>query len=220
MAWKLYCTSFHEPQWLRMLCLALYKIENRYLRKLVRVILLSRRGAEVYSHTLREIYDKYHNVKIGLYSWHPMDISLSPGAVIGRYSNIARDLLVLNGSHPIKRKSSHAFFFNPGFGFVDKLLIERRSKFVIGNDVYIGVNVTIMPSVTLIGDGAVIAAGSVVVKDVPFFAVVGGNPAKLIKYRFNPETIERIIASQWWEKDIEELKADEQEFAGFLKDLE
>lgn len=203
-----------------MLCLALYKIENRYLRKLVRVILLSRRGAEVYSHTLREIYDKYHQVKMGLYSYGLLSVEIPPGTVIGRYTSVARGLFVINGSHPIKRKSSHPFFFNPGFSFVDKLLIERRSKLVIGNDVYIGANVAIMPSVTLIGDGAVIAAGSVVVKDVPFFAVVGGNPAKLIKYRFNPETIERIIASQWWEKDIEELKADEQEFAGFLKDLE
>jgi serine acetyltransferase len=77
-----------------------------------------------------------------------------------------------------------------------------------------------MPSVTVIDDGAVIAAGSVVIKDVPPYAVVGGNPAKIIKYRFTPEVIATMQASKWWEKDIEELKADEKEFAGFLKDVE
>jgi acetyltransferase-like isoleucine patch superfamily enzyme len=86
--------------------------------------------------------------------------------------------------------------------------------------VYIGFNVAIMPQVTNIGDGAVIAAGSVVVKDVPPFAVVGGNPAKIIRYRFTPETIDKINASPWWTKDIDELKADEKEFAKFLHPLE
>ena len=104
--------------------------------------------------------------------------------------------------------------------YVDKLLIKRRTKLIIGNDVYIGLKVIILPQVTNIGDGAVIAAGSVVVKDVPPFAIVGGNPAKIIRYRFNPEIIEEIIASQWWTKDIDELKADEKEFAGFLHPLE
>jgi serine acetyltransferase len=80
--------------------------------------------------------------------------------------------------------------------------------------------VTILPAVTSIGDGAVIAAGSVVVKDVPPFAVVGGNPAKLIKFRFSTETIQRIASSRWWEKAIEELMKDEEGFAEFLKLLE
>lgn len=220
MASKTTCFAFYEPEWFRKLCLALYKIESRYLRKLIRIILLSRRRAEFYSLTLREIYDKYHQVKIGLYSHNMFKADLPAGTVIGRYSSGPRDLLVINGSHPIRHRSAHAFFFNPIFGYVDKLLIERRSKLIIGNDVYIGLDVTIMPSVTVIGDGAVISAGSVVVKDVPPYAVVGGNPAKLIRYRFTPEIIEKIQVSKWWEKNIEELKADEKEFAGFLKDLE
>lgn len=212
--------GFREPEWFRKICLTLYKIKSRYLRKLIRIVLLCRHGAELYSVVLREIFEKYHQVKIGLYTYGPFYTQLPPGAVIGRYTSVPRELLVINGSHPIKHKSCHPFFFNPDLGCVDKLLIERRSKLIIGNDAYIGLDVTIMPSVTVIGDGAVISAGSVVVKDVPPYAVVGGNPAKIIKYRFTPEVIAKIQASKWWEKNIEELKADEKEFAGFLKDLE
>jgi acetyltransferase-like isoleucine patch superfamily enzyme len=190
------------------------------VRKLIRIILLHRDGAEIYSTVLREIFDKYHQVKIGLYTYGPFYAYLPPGTVIGRYVSLPRELLVINESHPIKHKSAHPFFFNPGFGYVDKLLIERRSKLVIGNDVYIGLDVAIMPNVTMIGDGAVIAAGSVVIKDVPPFAVVGGNPARFIKYRFSPETIDKVLASHWWEKDIEELKANKEEFASFHEDLE
>ena len=212
--------SFNEPKWLGKLYLALYKIKNRYLRKLLRIILLSRRGAAMHSLVLRAVFKKYHQIDIGLYSYGLFSLDLSPGTVVGRYTSVGSGLVVIHGSHPIKRKSTHPFFFNPDFGFVNELLIVRRSKLIIGHDVYIGLNVTILPQVTQIGDGAVIAAGSVVVKDVPPYAVVGGNPAKIIQYRFTPDVIEKIQASKWWEKNIEDLSVNEQEFSGFLKDVE
>ena len=98
--------------------------------------------------------------------------------------------------------------------------IKRRTELTIGHDVYIGMNVIILPNVTRIGTGAVIAAGSVVIKNVPPFAIVGGNPAKLIRYRFSEETIKKILASKWWEKDIDQLHADSSEFYTFLSPLE
>jgi len=82
----------------------------------------------------------------------------------------------------------------------------------IGNDVWVGRNAMILPSVKKIGDGAVIGAGAVVTRDVPDFAVVAGNPAVVIKYRFRPETIHKIKQSKWWDKDIEELKGNIEEF--------
>lgn len=213
--------TFRDPAWLDKLLVRIYHYQNKYIRKAIRAFLLKDGlSAEMYSKTLREIFSRYHGVDVGMYSHFAFHGKLPRGTVIGRYCSIDSNLLVINGSHPIRHRSSHAFFFNPDLGYVDQLLIERRTKLIIGNDVYIGLSVTIMPQVTNIGDGAVIAAGSVVVKDVPPFAIVGGNPAKIIRYRFNPETVEKIIASQWWTKDIDELKADEKEFTRFLHPLE
>lgn len=76
----------------------------------------------------------------------------------------------------------------------------------IGNDVWIGANVSIRAGVT-IGNGAVIGIGSVVTKDVPPYAVVAGVPAKVIRYRFDEETIEKLQALEWWNWDDETLKA-------------
>lgn len=68
----------------------------------------------------------------------------------------------------------------------------------IGNDVWTGMDVTFLPGVT-IGDGAVIAAGSVVTKDVPPYAIVGGNPAKALKYRFTKKQIKKLLKIKWWD---------------------
>ena len=184
-----------EPQWLCRLCDYLYGIGNDRLRKIIRKILQKRRGADFSSLILRHIFLKYHNIEVGMYSHFCFRTEFPPGTVIGRYCSIDGRMLVINGSHPITRRSSHAFFFNPCFGLVEKMPDVYRKKLIIGHDVYIGVNVTIMPSVNNIGNGAVIAAGSVVVKDVPPFAIVGGNPAKLIRYRISQKTINEITES-------------------------
>ena len=212
--------TYKEPEWSMRLLYSLYRFKSELLRRIIRRFLLRRDGAGLYSKTLRKIFAKYHSVQVGMYSFHAFDQILPSGTVIGRYSTMPGDLLVINGTHPITHRSSFPFFFNPELGYVDKLLVTRRTKLIIGNDVYIGLNVTIMPQVTNIGDGAVIGAGSVVVKDVPPYAVVGGNPAKIIRYRFSPETVDKVIASQWWTKDIDELKKNEQEFSAFLTPLE
>jgi tetrahydrodipicolinate N-succinyltransferase len=73
-------------------------------------------------------------------------------------------------------------------------------KTQIGNDVWLGNNVMIRAGVT-IGTGAVVGMGSIVTKDVPPYAIVAGNPAKIIRYRFDEETIEKLLASKWWEKN-------------------
>jgi virginiamycin A acetyltransferase len=213
-------TTYKEPKWLYELFYYIYRFQNRYLRRIVREVILRREGAELYSETLRRIYSKYHGVTVGMYSYGVFDPVLPNGTSVGRYSSIARHLLIINGSHPLTHKSSHPFFYNPDLGYVDKLLITRRSRLIIGNDVYIGFGVTIMPSVTAIGDGAVIAAGSVVTKDVPDFAVMGGNPAKIIKYRFPRQIIDEIIQSAWWEKDIDKIRENCSEFESFLKPLQ
>lgn len=212
--------SYRDDTWLDKVALAMYRIQNKPLRRIAREILLRRKGAELYSKTLRKIYFEYYGVEIGMYTYGAFHPEFPPGTVIGRYASVPRNLVVLSGNHPITHKSCHPFFFNPDLGYAEELLISRRTKFLIGNDVYVGVGVTLLPAVTSIGDGAVIGAGSVITKDVPPFAVIGGNPAKLIKYRFSQETIDEITRSAWWEKDIEELRKDELEFVTFLRPLE
>lgn len=211
-----------EPDWLCKLCDYFYGFQNDDLRKIIRKVLLRRRGADFYSKILRSIFLKYHHIDVGMYTHFGFRLEFPPGTVIGRYSSIDSRLLVINGSHPIKHQSSHAFFFDPNLGYADRkaMINTSRTKLLIGHDAYIGLNATIMPSVSSIGNGSVIAAGSVVVKDVPPFAIVGGNPAKIIKYRFSQKTIDQITQSAWWDKDILELKNNPSEFERFFKDLE
>lgn len=80
----------------------------------------------------------------------------------------------------------------------------NKGNIKIGNDVWVGHNATIMSGVT-IGDGAIIATNSTVVRDVAPYSIVGGNPAKLIKFRFPEATIEKLLELKWWDWDIEKI---------------
>ena len=124
---------------------------------------------------------------------------------IGRYSSVAANVRVFNRSHPMEFKSTHAFFFNRNLKYCDKDLVDYI-PLSIGHDVWIGDGAIIMPNVTEIGNGAVIAAGAVVNKDVPPYSVVVGNPARIVRYRFSKEVIDELLASKWWEKSIEEIR--------------
>jgi virginiamycin A acetyltransferase len=169
--------------------------------------------------TLRKVYRDYHDIEIGLYSYGScFDLdNINAGTKIGRYCSFAEGVLVFNRNHPLDFKSMHPYFFNTRFGYVEKEIVPMRT-ITIGNDVWIGRNAIILPSVKTIGDGAVIGAGAIVTRDVPDFAVVGGNPAKVIKYRFSEETRRKIKDLQWWNRDIEALKDDLAEFTRAIEE--
>lgn len=140
---------------------------------------------------------------------------------IGRFCSIGDDVQFLTGSHPVgKNFSTSPSFYSPqatkyGNGLslrVDESVIEHcvsskdgKSAVYVGNDVWVGSRTTILSGVT-IGDGAVIGAGAVVTKDVGCYEIVGGVPAKLIRKRFDDETIDVIARLNIWEKDFEEIK--------------
>ena len=161
---------------------------------------------ESFSPTLREIFKVYHKVIIGKYTlggcFNPNQVG--PYTTIGRYCSIARTAFISNRNHPIEFKSTHPFFYNRGFGYCKTDNVEYK-PLIIENDVWIGHNAIIMPHVSKIGNGAIIGAGAVVNKDIPPYAIVVGNPARIARYRFSPETIEKLLQEKWWEKDIDEI---------------
>jgi len=191
---------------LAKLLFAAYAIEKDCFRNLILSLVNKLENGECYSPTLRAIFSHYHDVHVGMYS---MGSCFSIGhfdrhTTIGRFCSISRTAYAMNRNHPMDRKSTHAFFYNPVFGFCHEDRIPYTALW-IGNDVWIGHNVTIMPHVRSIGDGAVVGAGAVVNKDVPSYAIVLGNPARVVRYRFSFPTIERLLAERWWDRSIDEI---------------
>lgn len=125
---------------------------------------------------------------------------------VGNYCSIAKGVSWIPGNHPLKDCSTHPFFHRKEFGYFEGKNAEDNNKRIIGNDVWIGKNTLILPKVKLIGNGAIIGAGSVVTHDVEPYSIVAGNPAKLIKYRFSKEEIEQLEQSEWWKLQPEQLK--------------
>ena len=138
------------------------------------------------------------NIKIGRGTYLRKDIFVDDGVEIGRYCSIANDVVIGPSNHPITNFSTHPISYDVN-NYPDKDV-----KTIIGNDVWIGTRAIIKRGVK-IGNGAVIASGAVVTKDVEPYAVVAGVPAKLIKYRFDSETIQELQSLEWWNLPKESL---------------
>ena len=182
------------------------------IRRWIRRNILRLEGGGHFSRTIRRIFSVYHQVDIGMYTSGPCYYPphhFPSGTKIGRYSGVYEETVrIFTVNHPLDHISTHAIFYNPRLGYAKKGADIKRRGMLIGNDVFVGNNVTILPGVNKIGDGALIGAGSVITRDVPDFAIVVGNPAKIIRYRFSKETQLKIKASKWWDKDIGDLDLD------------
>lgn len=149
-----------------------------------------------------ESIGKYTYGKPTVYSW-------GEGAkiIIGNFCSIAKCDIYIGGNHRTDWVTTYPF------GHINKQPFNKfngighpatNGDVIIGNDVWISNNVTIMSGVT-IGDGAVIANNSHVVKNVEPYSIVGGNPAKLIKYRFTTEQIAKLLEIKWWYWDDDKI---------------
>lgn len=166
---------------------------------------------------------------IGSFSYSNSSLDLN--ANVGRYTSIASNVRLMSIGHPLDRfTTSNISYTHPRY--LKKNASYRTSPFeepegiTIGNDVWIGNDVLFKKGLT-VGDGAVVAANSVVTKDVPPYAVVGGVPAKILKYRFPEEIRNKLLEIKWWDYDFRdfigvndlEVDLDISQFVPVLEDL-
>lgn len=199
--------------WLSGLLVWIYnKLGGRRRRSVARLIynlLFRLEGGQNRSASVRELISRDYQVSIGAHTYGEMFIpgAFAPSVNVGRYVSSGKGVRVFTQNHPIDWLTTHPYFYEKGFGFVEADLLEPATT-EIGNDVWIGQNAILLPGCKVVGNGAIIGAGAVVTKSVPDYAIVAGNPAKILRYRFPEDVIERLLKSRWWEKEPEEL-ADE-----------
>jgi phosphonate metabolism protein (transferase hexapeptide repeat family) len=149
--------------------------------------------------------------QLGDYSYVVNDCDIIYAA-IGKFCSIAAHTRINPGNHPMQRASQAHFTYRasayfPGEADEEAFFARRRqARVAIGCDVWIGHGAIVLPGRS-IGDGAVIAAGAVVTKDVAPYAIVAGNPARLLKWRFAPAIAARLQALAWWDWDHQRLRA-------------
>ncbi|WP_269886827.1 CatB-related O-acetyltransferase [Macrococcoides canis] len=168
---------------------------------------------QVYKHAQIEPYSMFLVGRF-FYSMGAFSSTLSElpvNTVVGRYTSIASNVKRMHGNHPTDRFTTSMFTYDSNATAFTQYEKDYEATFerepyspllnpvVIGNNVWIGQDVLFSNKGITVGDGAIIAAGSIVTKDVPPYAIVGGNPAKVIKYRYDDKTIEHLTKLKWWQ---------------------
>jgi len=154
-------------------------------------------------------------LKAGRHTFVPEDIDCNVALEFGDFCSIASGLTIISGQHPPVDNPNCVStfpFFEHGWDYYPPSRME--GKVVIGNDVWIGQDVSIVADVT-VGDGAIIAACSVVTRNVPAYAVVAGNPAVTKKMRFSPKVVYELGRIRWWEWPDEKIKSALLEMSNF-----
>jgi virginiamycin A acetyltransferase len=165
-------------------------------------------GGQFYSQSLRDILSRYFQVSVGNYSYGSL---LNPGmadplTTVGNYVSIGPNVRRFGAAHPVSNLAMHPFWYNPKLGYVGAEHDVERTSCVIGDDVWIGANVVILPGCKRIGVGAVVGAGAVVTKDVPDFAVVVGSPARQISIRLTAYERKSLLEIDPWSREPEAVQ--------------
>ena len=202
--------------------LLLYKTPSKLAEKVFQYIV---RGGER-KELVKEYLKKKRNIEIEDYTYGGcLQAGFNTGGKIhiGRYCSIANDVHYFGANHPLECVSTSAYFYNKKFGLDVKDV--TRSSLIIANDVWIGYGALITMGCKSIGNGAVIGAGSIVTHDVPPYAIVAGNPAHIIGYRFTVEERKLLEETKCWELSPEEIMkgyeyfGDVLSFCSAIKDL-
>lgn len=169
---------------------------------------------KIYLHVAKNVsigYKTYHNGAF-VWQWHT-----NSALEIGKYCSIANDVnfILDSGHHQLSEVTTFPHFNhlnNKGLPIENKsqldfkkTIITEESKTIIGNDVWIGMNAIILPNVK-IGNGVTILAGSVVSKDIPDYAIVGGVPGVVIKMKYDTDTINKLKQISWWDWDAAKVE--------------
>lgn len=174
--------------------------------KRIKSHIIKAEGGSQESVTLRKWVEQKYGVSVGMFSYggcFSPTFNLGGKVCIGRYCSFATDIHYFGGNHPMEYASMSPYFYNKSFGF-DVKDIPRETLY-IGHDVWCGYGVIITNKCHNIGNGAVIAAGSIVTKDVPPYAIVSGSPAKVMRYRFDQQTIDILEKSRWYDLKPEQI---------------
>lgn len=147
-----------------------------------------------------------HYCNLGKHSYTGQDTVIMH-CNIGSFTSISWGVTIGAAEHDFNNITTHSFLYNSYDQLNENKIYYDRffQESHIGNDVWIGANATIKRGVT-IGDGAVIGANSIVTKSIPPYAIVAGNPGKIIKYRFDKDTIKKLLNIEWWKLDDSTIK--------------
>lgn len=146
-------------------------------------------------------------VSLGDYSYISGPRSYVEEAKIGKFCSIARQVIIGVSGHNYDWVTTSPIITSKEFGFVKNDICEPQKNMpIIGNDVWVGMNAVIMRGV-IVGDGAVIAAGSIVTSNVKPYSIVGGMPAKHIRFRFTEVQIQKLLEIKWWDWEESKIKA-------------
>lgn len=176
------------------------------LRRLLVRVLFALEGGPMRSGTVRRVMAEVHGVEAGAHSYGCFDpVRFPAGTRIGRYVSVGPDVWAFRRNHPTDRLSMHPYFYHPSYGAETSADVQTQ-PLKIEDGSWLGAQVLILPGCRRIGQGAVVAAGAVLTRDVPDYAVVGGNPARLIRYRFDAASIAAAQATRWWRRRPSKLK--------------
>lgn len=222
--------------------MGIHKRIKQILQSFIRIKKLNRQGCSISSGALIDRHTNFEGSNaigfgstvlksdLGFATYIGNDCTLIK-IQIGKYSAIANSVRIVVGNHPTRKfvstypsfySNSHGMinFSNQNNTFDEYSYSDNNKKYYskIGNDVWIGENVSILNGVH-VGDGSVIATGAVVTKDVPPYSIIGGVPAKIIRYRFSELEISKLLEIKWWDKGsqwIEKYHSDFEDINDFL----